>query len=209
MPLQSRTSPACTQRRYNSIQIMMIVFSYLGAVTILVLLVLFILFRTGVVVDESWFGLLNISSFTGGENWLVFFAVVDGLSFLLVTAFWVAYYYMRLERCEETKIIRITGGGKLYQTVLILLTLFGVAVCIGFVFMIIYFLGERAGFAPWLSVNLMEGVTNGENWTLFLFTIFLAFYFSLLTFWLAYKYFHGKGEDFDDSLEGLPTKFGE
>jgi hypothetical protein len=65
----------------------------------------------------------------------------------------------------------------------------GLGTFTAFIFILIYFIGERTGIFPVLSVITLPYLSEGENWILFLILVFLLF--TLGIFLIAIIGYHG------------------
>lgn len=73
------------------------------------------------------------------------------------------------------------------QYLLILFALLGLAMFMTLIFMILWFAGEKLGIVPVLSVWNIDGLTEGENWIVFMASFVLIWYIGLLILWFIYR----------------------
>jgi len=65
--------------------------------------------------------------------------------------------------------------------------LLGISVIVALFFMVVIFFNERLGITPWLSVVFLDHFTEGENWILFMISIILSFFISILVIVTIFK----------------------
>lgn len=100
------------------------------------------------------------------------------------------------EKCANIKKIEP------FQYFIIILAILGLGTLMATIFMVLWFSGERLGLFQYLSVCQIEGLTEGENWILFVATFILTFFIILLVIWFIYRgYRKWQCSDFDKTVE--------
>jgi len=72
------------------------------------------------------------------------------------------------------------------------LSLLGVSMIIALFLMIVIFLGEQFGVMPVLTVILIDTLTIGENYLLFVVVFILGIFLGLITIWVVYRAYRVK-----------------
>ena len=67
------------------------------------------------------------------------------------------------------------------------LKLLGISVISAFIFMVVYFTLERWNITPWLNITYISGLTEGENWILFISSFILTFFIIEISGYLIYR----------------------
>lgn len=82
--------------------------------------------------------------------------------------------------------------------------LLGVSFVIAGLFAVVYFLFERLGITPYLSVFNLSGFTEGETWLIFIYMYIIAIFLPLLLIWSLYRYYRLRHcSDLDTDIETL------
>jgi H+/Cl- antiporter ClcA len=92
------------------------------------------------------------------------------------------------------------------QKLISLSSLLGLTFLLVGLFAIVYFAFERIGITLWLGVFYINGLTDGENWLIFVYMFTLALYIPIVLLWLGYRYYRLKNcSDIDDAIEQFPN----